>query len=97
MHLPRPVAATRLSLLFAALWDRRAMFVLPLSYLWVGAVWCLAIGLAREWLVTPESRRAARERSFSGPSLRSGDVLQQYLERVFDAATPAPGAMSRPE
>lgn len=46
----------------------------------------------RQGLVTPESRRAARERSFTGPSLRSGAVLQQYLERVFDAATPAPGA-----
>ncbi|MFM2353236.1 MAG: hypothetical protein RLZZ608_642, partial [Actinomycetota bacterium] len=31
----------------------------------------------RQGLVTPESRRAARERSFTGPSLRSGAVLQQ--------------------
>jgi cytochrome P450 len=46
----------------------------------------------RQGLVTPEARRAARERSFTGPSLRSGATLQAYLERVFDAATPSPGA-----
>jgi hypothetical protein len=39
-------------LLLANLWDRRAMFLWPVGYLWLGAVWCLAIGLGREYLVT---------------------------------------------
>jgi len=36
-----------------------------------------------------ESRRAARNRQFGAESLRSGDMLKAYLERVFADATPA--------
>lgn len=39
--------------------------------------------------VTPEARRAVRERSFDGVAQRSGEVLEKYLDRVFSHARPA--------
>lgn len=51
---------------------------------WGPDVWTAEAHMSGE--VTAESRRALRERRFDLPSQRSGAVLQEYLERVFDEA-----------
>ena len=57
---------------------------------WGPDVWTAAAYQAGQ--VTPDARRAVRERSFDSAEQRSGTVLEEYLDRVFSQAHPAPGA-----
>ncbi|HZN35775.1 MAG TPA: hypothetical protein VFB80_18225, partial [Pirellulaceae bacterium] len=61
-------------LLAATLWDRRATWLGPLTFLFGGAAWCLAIGLLRFWLPLPECKLTALVLALAGQVALSGQI-----------------------
>ncbi len=84
VELPFPLAgydavaavatAAMSSLLLATLWDRRAVWSLPLAYVWGLAAWWLAIALARQWLPQPGPRLTAVLLAVAGHVALTGQV-----------------------
>jgi hypothetical protein len=60
--------------LAGSFWDRRAGWTLPLLYMWGATLLCLAIGLARPWLTSPEQRLTALLLAVAGHVAVTGQI-----------------------
>src|SRR5262245_51103471 len=61
-------------LLFGGLWDRRAVWAMPLLYIWGLAVWCLVIALCGGWLKLPGARTTAVLLAIAGHIALTGQI-----------------------